>query len=33
MQIDHLLVDEIYIDSASLNGTVKSTLYDFRQPQ
>lgn len=33
MQIDHLLVDEILIDSASLNGIVKSTLYDFRQSQ
>ncbi len=33
MQIDHLLVDEIAIDSASLVGVVKSTLYDFRQPR
>jgi hypothetical protein len=33
MQIDHLLVDEIIIDGASLNGVLKSTLYDFREPQ
>jgi hypothetical protein len=33
MQIDHLLVDEILIDNANLSGIVKSTLYDFRQPQ
>jgi hypothetical protein len=33
MQIDHLLVDEIIIDEASLNGILKSTLYDFREPQ
>lgn len=33
MQIDHLLVDEILIDSASLHGLAKSTLYEFRQRQ
>lgn len=30
MQIDHLLVDEIYIDQASLSGMARATIYSFQ---
>jgi hypothetical protein len=33
MQIEHLLVDEIVIDSDSLSGIAKCTLYDFPHPE
>lgn len=33
MQVEHLLVDEIVIDSASLSAIAKCTLYDFPHPE
>lgn len=32
MNVEHLLVDQIMIDSANLTGIAKSTLYDFPHP-
>jgi|ERR1700752_502257 len=33
MQVEHLLVDEIVIDSASLSGIARCTLFDFPDPE
>lgn len=33
MQVEHLLVDEIVIDNASLTAIAKCTLYDFPHPE
>jgi len=30
MQIDHLLVDEIYIDQSGLSGMARATIYSFQ---